>query len=185
MPGVKLCEERILGMVSTNSPEWYKWASELERSLDCTVEAGLIPYQFEKLYDQTIKPKKGHLAPLTFYYFVHYSRRKHGLSVKDLSQKAGIDFEELMALECDTQYKLEPDSVIKLAKYFGVDKDGLVKMAKLDAPRRDPTWEKPAVQFPDMVDSTEELNEIAQLALMLIEGFLAKQAKNVKLEYAA
>ena len=168
-------------MVTPNSPGWYKWASELERAHG-PIEVGMIPHQFEKLHNQLANSKKSHLAPLTFYYFVHFSRRKRGLSVEELSQQPDIHIEELMALECDTQYKLKPESVIKLANFFGVDEDGLIKMAKLDLPRRDPTWEKPAVQFPDMVASTVELNEVAELVLMTIEDFLSKQAKNAKLE---
>ena len=172
-------------MSDSISPKWYEWAIKLEQSHNGSFDAGLIPHQFEKFFDQLENSRQRHLAPLTFYYFVHYSRRKRGLTVKDLSQQAGIDFDELMALERDTQYKLKSESVIKLAKYFGVDENGLIKMAKLDKPHRDPTWEEPAAQFPDMVDSTEELGDIALMVVMGLEKFLAEQARKTNLKHAA
>lgn len=172
-------------MITPFSDEWYERAIELDDSLDGPVEAGLIPHQFEKVIDLVASSRMRHLAPLTFYYFVHYSRRKHGLSVNDLSKQTNIGFEELMALERDTQYKLKLESVIRLAKYFNVDEYGLIKMARLDKPRRDPSWEKPAVQFPDEVGSIEPLDELALMVLMAIEDFLAKHAQKVNLEFAA
>lgn len=172
-------------MITPFSDEWYERAIELEDSLNGPVEAGLIPHQFEKVIDLVANSRKRHSAPLTFYYFVHYSRRKHGLSVNDLSEQTNIGFEELMALERDTQYKLKLESVIRLAKYFGVDEYGLIKMARLDKPRRDPSWEKSAVQFPDEVCSIEPLDELALMVLMAIEDFLAKHAQKVNLEFAA
>lgn len=172
-------------MTDSISPKWYNWAFELEESHNCSVEAGLFPHQFEKLLEQLAKSRKRHFAPLTFYYFVHFSRRKRGLSVKDLSQKADIDFAELMGLERDTQFKLKPESVVNLAKFFGVDEYRLHKMAKLDKPRRDPNWEKPAVQFPDKVGSTEELGDIEFVVLMSIKEYLAKQEQKSSREFVA
>ena len=52
-------------------------------------------------------------------------------------------------------------------------------MARLDKPRRVPSWEKPAVQFPDEVGSKEQLDELALMVLIAIEDFLAKRAQKV------
>lgn len=172
-------------MITRMSPEWSKRAMELEDSENCTVEVGMIPHQFEKFFVELKNSSNHHLAPLNFYYFVHFSRRKRGLSVKDLSQQADIDFEELMALERDTQYKLKRESVIKLAKYLGVDENALIKMARLDKPHRDPTWEKPAVQCLDNVASTAELSDLALLVVNVLEGVLAREAERTNLEHAA
>lgn len=172
-------------MITPFSTEWTKRAIELEDSENCSVEVGMIPHQLEKFIVELKDSRNRHLAPLNFYYFVHFSRRKRGLSVKEFSQQTDIDFEELMALERDTQYKLKPESVIKLAKYLGVDENALIKMARLDKPRRDPTWEKPAVQCPDNVASTAELNDLALLVVNVLEGVLAREAERTKLEHAA
>lgn len=73
-----------------------------------------------------------------------------------------------MALERDTQYKLKLESVVKLAKYFGVDENELIKTARLD---------KPAVKCPDQVASTDELGDLALMVVIAFEKFRAMQAQ--------
>lgn len=89
-----------------------------------------------------------------------------------------------MALERDTQYKLKLESVVKLAKYFGVDEYAMIKMARLDKLHHDPTWEKPAVQCPDQVASTDELGDLALMVVMAFEEFLVRRAQKTNLEHA-
>ena len=55
--------------------------------------------------------RKPHIACINFYCFVHFSRRKQGLTVSELAFRAEVDFIELIALEKDTQLKLESDTV--------------------------------------------------------------------------
>lgn len=157
------------------SPAWYKWACDLERSHNGPIGAGLMAHHFEKFFEERTVDNKRHVPSLNFYYFVHFSRRKLNLSVSEAAQKAGIDEDELMALEQDTQFKLKRASIIKLAKYFGVDENALVKMARLDEPHTDPTWEKEPAQFPERVASTEELGEFERIAVMALEDFLMRQ----------
>lgn len=164
-------------MAMSISPAWYKWACELERSHNGPIGAGLMAHHFEKFFEERTIDNERHVPSLNFYYFVHFSRRKLNLRVCELAQKADIEYDELMALEQDTQYKLKRASVIKLAKFFRVDENALVKMARLDEPHTDPTWDKVPAQFPERVDSTEELGEFERIAVMALEDFLMRQAQ--------
>ena len=157
--------------------KWHERAVELEMSYNGPVEAGILVHRFEKFFTEQPDAEKRHLAPLNFYCFVHYSRRKRRLSVRDLAQKSGVEYNELIALERNTQFKLERHSVVKLAKFFDVDENALVNMARLDEPQFDPTWEDDPIQFPDQVATTVELGEFERIAVLALEEFLARQAK--------
>ena len=133
-------------------------------------------YDLEYLIEKA-KTEKRHLACINFYCFIHYSRRKLQLSVKQLARKADVDYSELMSLERDTQFKLKPETVINLAKFLLVDPDALIKMARLDEPHFDPTWEDEVIQFPQNVGSTKELGFIEGAVVDGLKGFLLKQAR--------
>ncbi len=163
-------------MATSPSLSWHERAVELEMSYGGPVEAGVLAHRFEKFFTKQPDAEKRHLASLNFYCFVHYSRRKSRLSVRDLAQKSGVEYSELISLERDTQYKLKRDSVVKLAKFFGVDENALVNMARLDEPQFDPTWEDDPIQFPDHVATTVELGEFERIAVLALEEILAQMA---------
>lgn len=168
-------------MAMSISPKWYEWAYELEKSHNGPIGAGIMAHQFEKIVEDLQNPKKRHLAPLNFYCFIHFSRRKRGQSLNDLAHHAGVEFDELIALERDTQFKLSSASVLKLAKYFGVDKNALLSMARLDKPHFDSTWEEAPRQFPDRVGTTEELSKFELTIVDALEIFLTGQVHKANL----
>ena len=129
--------------------------------------------------------KNLHIACINFYCFVHFSRRKQGLTLSELAFRAKVDFNELIALENDTQFKLKIDSVLGLATFFDVDKDALIKMARLDEPYFDPKWDEKPVQFPHNVGSLKELNPLEKATLEWLTSFLAKQAREKQMDIAA
>ena len=133
-------------------------------------------YDLDYLIEKA-KNDKRHLACINFYCFVHFSRRKRLLSVDELAREADVDYSELMSLERDTQFKLKPETVINLARVFSVDSDALIKMARLDEPHFDPTWEDEVVQFPKNVGSTKKLNPLEIATADGLESFLLRQAR--------
>ena len=171
-------------MTSSHLPEWYKRGLEIERSHNGSIGAGLMAHHFEKHFVKLSNAKKRHLVPLNFYYFVHFSRRKRQLSVSDLAQQSGVDFEEIMALERNTQYKLKSESVIKLAKFFGVNQNALIKMARLNKPQIDPVSEANIEKFPYKVGSTEELGDVQLMITEALEEFLSTEPRRANLDCA-
>lgn len=129
--------------------------------------------------------RKPHIACINFYCFVHFYRRKQGLTVSELAFRAKVDFNELIALENDTQFKLRIDSVFGIAEFFDVDKDALIKMSRLNEPYFDPMWDEKPVQFPHNVGSLRELNPFEKASLEWLTSFLAKQAREKRTDIAA
>ena len=161
-----------------NAPECSK--SKDEWDTDSIREPGVMGimsiYDLDYLIEKA-KSEKRHLACINFYCFVHFSRRKRLLSLKELARAADVDYSELMSLEQDTQFKQKPETVINLARFFRVDPDALIKMARLDEPHFDPTWEDEVVQFPQNVGSTKELGLIEGAVVDGLKGFLLRQAR--------
>ena len=89
-----------------------------------------------------------------------------------------------MALERNTQYKLKSESVIKLAKFFGVNKDALIKMARLNEPQIDPVSEANIEKFPYKVGSTEELGDVQLMVTEALEEFLSTEPRRPSLDCA-
>ncbi len=164
-------------MTKSLTPQWHKEEDEL--NLDWYEDYSVGPLS---VYDpmnliKEAQINKRHLACINFYCFVHFSRRKSHLSVKQLALKANVDYNELMSLEGDTQFKLKRQTVINLAKFFEVDPDSLIEMARLDQPYFDPTWEDKVIQFPHNVGSVEELNTFERAVVDGLKGFLERQAR--------
>ena len=159
------------------SPEWLKEEYESEFDLDGNLTVGPLSAYDPIMLIREAQINKRHLACINFYCFIHYSRRKLQLSVKQLASKADVDYSELMSLERDTQFKLKPETVINLAKFLLVDPDALIKMARLEEPHFDPTWEDEVIQFPQNVGSMKELGLIEGAVVDGLKGFLLKQAK--------
>lgn len=107
------------------------------------------------------------------------------MSVSDLAQQSGVDFEEIMGLERNTQFKLKSESVVKLAKFFGVNKNALIKMARLNEPQIDPVSEADIDKFPYKVGSTEELGDVQLMVTEALEEFLSTKPQRASLDCAA
>ncbi len=159
------------------SPSLLKRVDESEEKWGGQIAAGLMATRYPSYLIEQAKANKRHLACINFYCFVHFSRRKHLLSVNELAGKAKVDYSELMSLEEDTQFKMKKDTVINLAKFFDVDPDALINMARLDELHFDPTWEDKVVHFPHNVGTIEELNPFERAAVDGLESFLLRQAR--------
>lgn len=107
------------------------------------------------------------------------------MSVADLARQSGVDCEEIMALERNTQYKLKSESVVELAKFFGVNKNALIKMARLNEPQIDPGSEADIEKFPYKVGSTEELGDIELMVAEALEEFLPTHPRRASVDCTA
>ncbi len=167
------------------SREWYEKTAEIENLYGGSIDAGLMASYTPSYLIEKASARKRHVASINFYCFVHFSRRKRNMSLAELAYRSKIDFNELISLERDTQFKLNRESVIKLAKFFDVNEEALIDMARLDEPYFDPNWEDEVKQFPHNVGSTEELNEFEQVVADWLEKVLERQASESRLNYAA
>ena len=66
-----------------------------------------------------------------------------------------------------------------------MDKDALIKMARLDKLYFDPKWDEKPVQFPHNVGSLRELNPFENASLEWLTSFLAKHASEKQMDIAA
>lgn len=167
------------------TPEWYKWADEVEAGWYgnygvCSIAPFDIDYLIEKA-----RLSKSHIACINFYCFVHFSRRRLKFCVTELAFKTGVGFDELMSLERDTQYKLKPESITRIANFFGVEPKGLITMARLNESKQDQKWDEDPIQFLDNIGTIEKLNPFENATLDGLRSFLLRQARKSKLDSAA
>ena len=163
-------------MSKTKVPETFSWVEKLEYEYDSPIGAGLLAAHSPFYWGNHKTIERCHLACTHFYCFVQYSRRNRNLTISELATQANVEIDEIMSLEKDTHFKVKRETVVKLAKYFGVDHDCLIEMARLDEPHFDPTWEKEAKQHPDKVASTEKLDNYEDVILEVLETHLEREA---------
>ncbi len=120
-------------MNNSISQDWYIEKAKLEAGSE--VGAGSIDYippQTDE-YGRMVDFKDTSVA---FGRFVNLQRRKLKLSYEELSEQADIEIVELMNIEKRARYKLEEQSVKKLAGLFNVDMEKLMELSGLVQPRR-------------------------------------------------
>ena len=64
-----------------------------------------------------------------FLLFLRMLRRRAGLSVDELAERAGIDHAELLAIEWNNGYRPTPSTLHKLGKFYGIPQRRLAALA--------------------------------------------------------
>ncbi len=98
-------------------------------------------------------------------------RRKKGLRMDELANKARIDLVELIAIEQDIHYIPEPRTVHLLAKTLGLSSDRMLQLSG-NTIIRDSTLGQEAIRFAAHSESVEKLNRNEQRALEEFVKFL-------------
>lgn len=98
-------------------------------------------------------------------------RRKKGLRMDELANKARIDLIELIAIERDIHYIPEPRTVYLLAKILGLSSDRMLQLSG-NTVVRDSTLGQEAIRFAARSESVEKLNGNEQRALEEFVKFL-------------
>ncbi|MBB6340525.1 transcriptional regulator with XRE-family HTH domain [Pseudomonas fluvialis] len=103
-------------------------------------------------------------ANLAFGRFVCLMRRKQGLSLEGLAEKADIELSDLVEIEGDTRHRPEPRTVYQLANYFHVNKSNLMQIAGLTT-RKDERLASESVRFAARSDPSASLSREESIAL--------------------
>jgi transcriptional regulator with XRE-family HTH domain len=95
------------------------------------------------------------------------------MSIIDLAQKSGLDIEEVLSIEKETNKKPTPRVIYKIAQALNLPCGGLMELAGL-MERRDEELSKAAVKFAACSEPSAALSKNERNALQEFVGVLAK-----------
>ena len=101
-------------------------------------------------------------------------RRKKGLRIDELAEKARIDVAELFEIERNLHYTPEPRTVFQLAKTFGLPQEKMLELSG-NLMIRDSILGQEAVRFAARSESVEKLSKDEQRALEEFVKFLSEK----------
>jgi transcriptional regulator with XRE-family HTH domain len=101
-------------------------------------------------------------------------RRKRGLRMDQLAEKANIDLAELIEIERNIHYTPEPRTVYQLARTLGLSNERMLQLSG-NVIARDQTLGQEVVRFAARSESVEKLNKDEQRALEEFVKFLSEK----------
>ena len=105
---------------------------------------------------------------------VNLWRRKKGLRIDELAEKAKIDVTELFEIERNLHYTPEPRTVYQLAKTFGLSQEKMLELSG-NLTVRDSSLGQEAVRFAARSESVEKLSRDEHRALEEFVKFLSEK----------
>lgn len=106
---------------------------------------------------------------------VEAMRRKRGLTMEKLAEKANVDVAEIRNIERDAHYRAEPRTVYQLASTFGLPNKALLQLSG-NAAARDAGMHEHAMRFAARSgESVQNLSKEEKRALEEFIAYLAKQ----------
>lgn len=105
---------------------------------------------------------------------VNLWRRKRGLRIDELAEKARIDVAELFEIERNLHYTPEPRTVYQLARTFGLSQEKMLELSG-NLTVRDSSLGQEAVRFAARSESVEKLSKDEQRALEEFVKFLSEK----------
>jgi hypothetical protein len=111
----------------------------------------------------------------SFGVFIRQLRRRDGLSVEKLAQKARIDVEELRLVEHDPHYRAKPRMVHQLSDVFKIPERSMMTLAGAMV-TNDNRIEQAAERFAAMSDDMSKLTREERRLLNDFVKFLAEEA---------
>ena len=157
--------------------EWLKKRARLEENADTS--AGLFNIDVLKAnksneHHASAAQTQGDNILLVFGRLINLWRRKKGLRIDELADKARIDIAELIAIEQDIHYTPEPRTVYQLAKILGLPGDRMLQLSG-NTIVRDQTLGEEAIRFAARSESVEKLTKDEQRALEEFVKFLSEK----------
>ena len=154
--------------------EWFERKAKLEG--DFEIAAGMLA--------RDPSPEEAATQPISqtdletrfaFGALVEYMRRRGGLTMEKLAEKASIDVAEIRNIERDAHYRAEPRTVYQLASTFGLPNKALLQLSGNSA-ARDAGIHEHAMRFAARSgESVQNLSKEEKRALEEFIAFLAKQ----------
>ncbi len=137
------------------SPEWLRWAGELEDRCRSVAVGGLAA-------DLGVLELNRGEGRRVFGRLITYARRQKGLSVEALAEKADVGVEELLEIERNDNFVPELRTAYQLAQVLGLPAEALLELAGL-AKRRQ-SVNQAALRFAARSESTTELSDTERAA---------------------
>lgn len=153
-------------MTTEITPEWCLAMARGEVGFD--IGAGLLaidPTGSQELHENDNAEE----SRLALSRFVTLMRRKGGMSIEALADRADIDVGELLAIEKDAHHAPEVRTIYKLAMVFGVSQKKLMGLSGLTRPK-DISYVDQAVRYAARSESIAVLSAEEQAAL---DGFIS------------
>jgi HTH-type transcriptional regulator, competence development regulator len=156
------------------SKEWLTKRAELDENAE--VSAGVFNLQMLEAERATHEHVLTAHAEVenprpAFGRLINLWRRKKGLRMDQLADRARIDMGELVAIEHDIHYTPEPRTVYQLAKILGLSIKRMLQLSG-NAIVRDSTLGQEAVRFAARSESVEKLTKDEHRALEEFVKFL-------------
>ena len=152
--------------------EWCMRMAKFEA--DSEIGAGV--YAVDPIFDGEASASKPPLDETSYAFgrFVQLSRRKKGLTVETLAERADVEVAELLTIEENNQYKPDLRTVYQLANFFDVPRNNLLQIAGLTAPK-DPNLIHEAVRFAARSESVAVLTAEERAALDAFVSVLSER----------
>ena len=155
------------------SKEWCIRMAQLEAN----AEIGAGRLAIDPVLDGEFGPVKASdedVPNIAFGRFIRLMRRKRGISLENLAEKADVEITELVEIENDTHHKPELRTTHQLAKFFNVPQSGLMQVSGLAVPKDVNLYDE-AVRFAARSSPTTELTHEESVALEAFVAVLSKQ----------
>jgi transcriptional regulator with XRE-family HTH domain len=108
-----------------------------------------------------------------FRMLINLWRRKKGIRLDQLAERADVDLAELIAIERDVRYIPEPRTVYQLANTLGLPTDRMLQLSG-NTVVRDSHFGEEAVRFAARAESLEKLTKDEQSAFEEFVKYLSK-----------
>jgi HTH-type transcriptional regulator, competence development regulator len=160
------------------SKEWLIRRAALDEKHD--VSAGTINLNRLRASSPVTKAEPVHASTETensnpaFGRLINLWRRKKGLRIDELAEKARVDVAELFEIERNSHYTPEPRTVFQLAKTFGLPQKKMLELSG-NLMVRDSSLGQEAVRFAARSESVEKLSKDEQRALEEFVKFLSEK----------
>jgi transcriptional regulator with XRE-family HTH domain len=160
------------------SKEWLIRRAALDEKQD--ISAGTINLNKLRAISPATQAKAVHASTETensnpaFGILINLWRRKKGLRIDELAEKARVDVAELFEIERNLHYIPEPRTVFQLAKTFDLPQEKMLELSG-NLTVRDSSLGQEAVRFAARSESVEKLSKDEQRALEEFVKFLSEK----------
>lgn len=159
------------------SKNWLKQRAALEENVDVsagTLNINRLPTTHASKIASVHPSAEAEAPNPAFGRLINLWRRKKGLRIDALAEKAKIDVAELIEIEQNLNYVPEPRTVYQLAVTLNLPSERMLELSGNLLPR-DPNLGQEAVRFAARAESVEKLTKDEQRALEEFVKFLSEK----------
>jgi len=159
------------------SKEWLRQRAALDDKADVsagTLDLNRLPAARSSNVVSTQASAEAESPNPAFGRLINLWRRKKGLRIESLAEKARIDVGELIEIERNLNYVPEPRTVYQLAKTLDLPSERMLELSG-NLIARDSSLGEEAVRFAARSESVEKLSKDEQRALEEFVKFLSEK----------